>query len=81
MRVRERWRGNENSDKPQNREEGGIERMRCVSSDSGGKSRGGMGNSETDRLGTEAQLIKLRERIRKALWHKIAIKRKHRGAP
>ena len=23
----------------------------------------------------------IRERIRKALWHKIAIKRKHRGAP
>ena len=58
MRARERWRGNENLDKPQNREESGIERMRCVSNDSGGKRRGGMGNSETDRLETKAQLMK-----------------------
>ena len=39
-----------------------------------GKSRDGL-------LRDGSSAYKIRERIRKALWHKIAIKRQHRGAP
>ena len=38
------------------------------------------GESRDGSLRDGSSAYKIRERIRKALWHKIAIKRQHRGA-